>query len=343
MVLNNKILINFYYPHPVDIGAIPESEDSYVIRRPGNYVWTVKTYALLQASGFACTLTSTMPEEGIIITHRNFLPDHLAPNSKQLFVCIVSDTHRHPYAQVHLLQNQCDSLIRRPSNLWTSAYMPHWTESGLRPRDSARMDRFVNIAYFGLDARLAPQLRAASFSKLMAERGFRFLIVDSGKWNDYSEVDAVLAVRSFAAVPFYKHPPTKLYNTWMAGVPALLGHESAFLAERKNELDYFEVGSVAQILETLEHLRDNPELRAAVAKNCAERALEVTPEAIVERWIAFCDNTAVSAYTTWLAKRPSQINHFLFRRKIAYTWFRFSDFAYRSVVMLRKQVMRFIG
>ena len=44
----------------------------------------------------------------------------------------------------------------------------------------------------------------------------------------------------------------------IAGVPALLGCESAYQAERRNEYDYFEVHSADEVLETLLRLRGDP-------------------------------------------------------------------------------------
>ena len=98
-----------------------------------------------------------------------------------------------------------------------------WPQTGLRPRDPARGERFENIAYYGLPERLAPQLRSQDFERRMQSLGFRFRVVERNCWDDYRETDAVLAVRSFAQLPFDKFPPSKLYNSWFAGVPALLG------------------------------------------------------------------------------------------------------------------------
>jgi len=334
--------IYFYYPDGEIGDSIPESQGHYVPNRPGKYVWTVKTYGILKSHGFDCVLTNLMPQAGVIITHREFLPDYSKPNSRQLFVCVVADTQRHPFAQIHLVQNPGDALLKKPTPLWPAAFMPHWTESGLRPRDPARGTKLTNVAYFGLEARLAPQLRSANFSRLMKQRGFEFRIIEPDRWHDYTDIDAVLAVRSFAAVPFYKHPATKLYNTWLAGVPALLGHESAFQTERRNVHDYFEVGSINQIIETLEKLRDDSALRAAVEQNCAERAPLVSPEHIATHWITFCEEIAISALAAWRTNSPVQIRRFFRQRVISYIAFQIGDFFYRTQITLRKLSIRLL-
>src|SRR5690349_14250549 len=66
--------IYFYYPRRSGIGDadIPESRGEFARNRPGNYIWTVKTYGYLSKMGFPCRLTHELPDEGIILTHREF-------------------------------------------------------------------------------------------------------------------------------------------------------------------------------------------------------------------------------------------------------------------------------
>ena len=207
--------IYFYYPPGID-GDIPESKGVFARDRPGKYIWTVKTFGYLSKMGFPCRLTDQLPDEGIIVTHREFFTDGMIPNRRQLFVCVVADFQRHPFAQLHIVQNARDPLLTHASPAWPAAFMPHWPETNLIPRDPARGDLFENVSYFGLPARLAPQLRSAQFAARLREQGFNFRIVSRDRWNDYSDTDAVLAVRSFAPVSWHKFPPTKLYNCWLA-------------------------------------------------------------------------------------------------------------------------------
>jgi hypothetical protein len=331
------IPVYFYYPPGADYRIVPESRGVFA-DRPGRYVWTVKTYGYLSQMGFPCRLTTELPDEGIIVSHREFFPDRLVPNERQLFVCIVADHWRHSFAQLHLLQNPRDPMLLRRSRAWPAAFLPHWPETGLIPRDPARGARMENVSYFGLPQRLAPQLRGTKFAALLRERGFNFCIVDRKRWNDYSETDAVLAVRSFAPVSFHKFPPSKLYNTWFAGVPALLGPESAYQAERCSELDYFEVLSVDDIVTTLQRLRDDSALRAAVSKNCAERAAGVTPARLATAWIDFLTNHAMPAYRAWRQRSALSRRTFLATRAVRYAAFRSDDFRVRGVGYLRKQM-----
>ena len=330
--------IYFYYPPGFGDREVPESRGVFVRDRPGKYVWTVKSYGHLSQIGFPCRLTDRLPEEGIIVTHREFFANGMIPNRRQLFVCAIADFQRYPFAQLHLVQNRRDPLLTRPSPAWPAAFMPMWTETGLIPRDPARGDTFTNVSYFGLPTRLAPQLHSAPFVARLREHGFNFRVVSRDRWNDYSDTDAVLAVRSFAPVSFHKFPPTKLYNSWIAGVPALLGRESAYQAERHNEYDYFEVRSADEVLQTLIRLRDDPDLRAAVARNCAARAPGVSPLRIAETWAAFLNTVAVPAWQDWLRRSDAGRTAFKVARSARYARFVAVDSAMRGMSFVRKRI-----
>jgi hypothetical protein len=329
--------VYFYYPRAIAGAGALKTVDTFAYQ-PGIYVWTVNTYGYLSRLGFPCQLTDRLPEDGIIVTHRQLLRNTMTPGPRQVFVCIVADFYRHPFAQLHTVQNGQDPLLKRPSQTWPAAFVPLWTETELIPRDPARGDTFANVSYFGLPTRLAPQLRSAAFVKLLRRHGFNFRIVDRHRWNDYSDTDAVLAVRSFARVSYHKFPPTKLYNSWMAGVPALLGRESAYRAERRGDLDYFEVGGVDEILQTLLRLRADPGLRAAIARNCETRAAGVTPERIGRGWIEFLTKTAAPAYASWRRQSTARRRAFLIRRAFHYVAFVCADLVVRAQGYVRKRL-----
>jgi len=319
-------------PRPQEIAGRFASE-----HRPGHYVWTVKTWAQLRLAGFDCRLTDRLPDAGIVVAHRHWLRNTMWPKRDQLFVCIVADFYRHPFAQWHVVQNRDDRLLARPSPAWPANFLPHWSETGLIPRDAARGERFENVAYYGQPERLAPQLRDARFARRLREHGFDFRIVERERWNDYSNTDAVLAVRSFAALPFYKFPPSKLYNAWFAGVPALLGRESAYRAERRSALDYFEVTSTEEVLGTLLRLREDRALREAAAGNAALRAREVQPARLAEQWIAFLTTQAIPAWRQWRERSATSRRAFLAARALRYAGFVGVDFVLRGARFLRRQ------
>lgn len=336
---NNQVKIYFYYPGKIsDTYMIPEANNGWAGRKSGNYIWTVKTFGYLIKKGIQCHLTDIIPTNGIIITHRDFLKNHMKPTGEQLFVCIVADTYRHPYAQLHIVQNQADKILKS-QNRWPSIFMPHWPENGLIEREKSRNKKFVNVSYFGSIKRLAPQLRSDNFKQKMQDIGFNWSIVPPDNWNDYSLTDVVLAVRSFTKMPFYKNPASKLYNAWRAGVPAILGPESAYRAEGKNGIDYIEVRTLSEVFDALAMLKEDESLRESIVSNGYEKAKVINCDSITSKWIEFLDNVAIPAYYDWNNKKENEKIKYFNDRKIAYIKYSICDFTYR----LYWSVVKFIG
>jgi hypothetical protein len=260
----------------------------------GIYCWILQTYLYLKADGFLCELVKTLPNEGIVLGFRDSFPYELRPKPKVLMVCIKPDRNPHPYAQLHIVQNPQEAKILR-----NTYYIPHWRQPGLISRNPARGEIFENIAYFGISHNLAPELKSPSWREKLQELGLNWQIIPRERWHDYSNIDAVVAVSSFQQQDHTQKPATKLYNAWHAGVPAILGCESAFQSERKSELDYFEVSSVDEAIAVLKCLRDNPQLCQKVRDNSKIRAQETSPENTVKQWRSFLTDVARLKYQYW--------------------------------------------
>ncbi len=288
--------IYFYLPQEKWLDDMPNKPDVYWEEfGRGMYAWTLQTYLYLKADGFPCSLVGTIPNEGIVVGHRDSFPYKLRPTAKILMVCIKADRNPHPYAQLHVVQNPQEAKKSKDS-----FYITHWRQPGLIPRNPERGDRFENIGYFGINSNLAPELKAASWSKQLEELGLNWEIIPRNRWYDYSNVDAVVAVRDFQQQDYTEKPATKLYNAWHAGVPAILGKESAFQSERKNEFDYFEVSSVEDAINFLKRLRDNPQLCEKVRENAQHRSQETNPQNTVKQWCSFLTTIATRTYYNWL-------------------------------------------
>lgn len=132
----------------------------------------------------------------------------------------------------------------------------------------------------------------------------------------------MLAVRSFSSNRYDHKPASKLFNAWKAGVPAILGCESAFQAERKGDLDYVEVSSMETLIQAITDLRNDDPLRQAIARNGKTRAKEVEPSRITEKWIDFLVNEATPAYHQWCAAAPFSQKASLTSSRITYYFWR---------------------
>ncbi len=313
--------IYFYIPQfDWPKGCIPENIDTCQPEnfRLGAYSWTLQTYLRLKADGFPCKLTNTCPSEGIVFGGRSAFPDNFKPGSRLLMIVHQGDKTKHPYAQLHVVQNLQDRMLTHPVLLWPSYYMRHWPQPGLVPRNPERGDRFENIAYFGREENLASELKESTWREQLEAMGLNWHVVSNpDHWSDYSYVDAVIAVRSFKSSGYSWKPATKLYQTWHAGVPAILGCESAYQSERKSQLDYIEVRSLEDTIVALKQLRDDLNLRRAMIENGRVRAEETQLENLVVQWRNFFTNVAIPAYEQWCQASSLTQQRFLMLRYLA--------------------------
>ncbi len=278
----------------------------------GKFNWILQTYLHLAAAGVPCRLSETFPAAGVVITHRFFLPDNFRPNARQLVVCVLADKEqpgsegRHPFAQHHLLQNPADPLLVEPAALWPATFVPFWTQIDLIERSLTRGDQFSNIAFFGIEENLAPELKQPEFLAAIAEQGYTFRCVQRRQWHDFSAVDVVLAIRSFDAESYHWKPATKLFNAWRAGVPAIVGHDSAYEAVRRGPLDFLRVDTLDGLHAALRQLTGNPGLRQDMAANGRERAKEIDDAHITRRWAGFIAAVAIPHQQRWCGETDEQ-------------------------------------
>ena len=295
---------------------MPQSPDVYWTgfrshMRGGVYAWTVQTFQRLRDAGLHCELSDQLPTEGILVAHRKSLPRNFVPPAGVLFVCLRADATFHPFAHLHVVLTQ-----RALSRWYPSVYMPHWPQAGLIPRDPTRGDRWAHAAFFGDAACIAREMQGDQWAATLRELQLTWQHVPPEKWHDFSEIDVVVAIRDFAGRHHYANkPPTKLFNAWHAGVPAVLGRESAYEQQRQGPLDYLEARTLADLVTALRRLRDDVNLRREMITNGAQRAQESDPATIVTRWQDFFKNVAEPALKKWrsasdLQRRLFQWNGF---------------------------------
>lgn len=272
------------------------------------YAWTVQTYLKLQEAGFACQLTDQLPEEGIVLFHTNATRGaNIQPGPKRLLICLKAEATLCAQAQFHVVQNPYET-----SRSLGCHFIPHWPQPGLKSRLSERQNRFENIAFLGHRDSLVAELMEPNWEKQLQQRGLNWLsvintntwnshqIIDT-RWNDYQHIDAIVAVRQFhLRRPRYRSKPaTKLYNAWLAGVPAILGCELAYRAEGNAGVDYLEANSMAKLLTCIDRLQQDVVFRTKLVKKGQIRSIHYTPEVITQRWQQFLSQVAVPAYQDW--------------------------------------------
>lgn len=282
------------------------------LKSDGLFAWVIQPYLYLRAAGFDCQLVSDLPQSGIAIVPRKFVPEELRPGQNLLIVMLKADNQFHKHAQIHVVENSNEQL-KHTTDVWKNHFIPHFPQPGLRPRTADRIV-FGNIAYCGLELNLAKELCDPTWSDQLQALGLTWLIRHRDRWYDYTDIDAIVAVRSFQTHGYDWKPASKLFNAWHAGVPAILGRESAYQNERKSALDYVEVASVDEAIAALQKLQAEPKLRQAMIDNGRMRAEQTQPQQIAQQWQQFLTEVAVPAYHRWCeTSRLKQQSHTLVR------------------------------
>ncbi|MEO1388334.1 MAG: hypothetical protein AAFV85_13315 [Cyanobacteria bacterium J06634_6] len=327
--------VYFYIPKALWPNELPSSlDENWAGYGLGLYAWTVQTYLRLRSAGTQCELTSRLPDEGIVICHSNALRSQtINPGPRRLLICMKAESWQSEKATLHIVQNPSETSLA--GNCY---FVPHWPQPGLIPRDPSRNDAFETVAFFGHEASIAPALRSRAWQFALAERGLRERVVANtnrwnrystldASWNDYHDVDAIIAVRSFNPIRrwvtgrFAYKPATKLYNAWLSGVIAILGAESAYRETGDYKpgagQNYLEVRSFAALLNTLDKLKGDVSLRRSLVAQGTKEVVEYTAAKTVRKWQVFLEVIAIPAYVEWRGFSPWQRKQALIEARIA--------------------------
>jgi hypothetical protein len=299
------------WPPAVALAGIQSPGTYYFLDTP--WAWILQTWHRLREKGHDIELTSALPESGIIVLCSGTLPVNYKPGPRQFFVSVCADESPDQFAQMYIVQNEIQTRLIPDSH-----YMPHWPQPGLIPRDPARGTAFSSVAYFGDEANLAPEFTDGRWAQFMAAREMTWHVRgrESDRNIDFSDIDAVVAVRSFRRSGFIRKPATKLANAWLAGVPAIVGRERAMREQRRSDLDYIEVASFDEACAAIDRLARSPDLRRAMADNGRMRSPEVSVERITERWEHLLYDVAPEQARRWAAKSAAGRDAFLLGRQV---------------------------
>jgi hypothetical protein len=295
-------VINFYlsafdFNRVKDLDRIEES----LLHHP-QLVWVWSTYFRLKQRGYPVELCNTMPPKGVVVISAiNF--SLLQKPSRNLFLIVtVADTPPRFYSHVNVSQNPWQK--RDYPNLFgfpVWRHIPHWPQPHIKERNPGRKERFENVAFFGHNDQLERSIQTEEFKKELREIGFNFKIRNQD-FSDYQEVDVVIAIRSFSAKEYLYKPYTKLINAWMAGVPIIVGNESAFLSIKKSAFDFIRVQNKFELIEALKKLKSDKEYRYKMIRNGEYRATEFTEEKVLQEWVRLLFHETPVYYEKWLQK-----------------------------------------
>jgi len=325
-----KPKIYFYIPTLLQHKEIPQDVNlDWSGFQKGVFAWTLQTYMHLKEIGYDCHLTDNLSAEGIIISHRGLLTDFIIPSRKQLFICILADWDRHPFALLHIVQNNEQTFphelprIVRIFMPGLSCFIRHWLQPGLKPRSKSNSLRFKNLAYIGRKEQLAPELLTEKWNERIASLGLQWKIIDNcEKWCDYSDIDAIIAIRSLDNQQYNNKPATKLFNAWHAGVIPICGNDSAFMHEKRSNLDFIHATDIEELYHSIIKLQNDTGLRQKILENAINRAEEISNASICKDWINFFESTAVNVYLKWTTQSMFKYYGFILFRFLALITYR---------------------
>lgn len=294
------IPVTFFHPKTEDISAVQgKAVDelwNQFLHMTREFNWVLQSALRLQEFGYAVSLASEVPDEGIVVVgagwaqSQRFLEACQQQNgvdwSKLVVVTVNGDAARSFVGDFEIAQNGRYADGKRVF------FVPHWPQPNLVPRHAERGTTISNVVYKGAPGNLNEAFRSSRWPRFLESHGINWVVDDQKyaddpnavDWNDYSEADVVLAVRQQMNWSYERKPASKLVNAWRAGVPALLGPEYAYEELRESPLDFVTIRSLEEAMHAMEHLLEHPRHYQAMVAQGRRRGEAFSPQAIAERW-----------------------------------------------------------
>lgn len=294
-VMTSAQPIHFYLPRQDQVDALGAAHPDHDWRlfSTGEQVWVGQTYLRLRQLGMDVRLTSSAPRHGIVVTHYDHVMALLDAQRWPAGLVVVAaraDRQPHPYAEFEIVQNGAAADGARVH------HVHHWPQPGLVKRDPARGDAIRTVAYKGTVGEMGESFKEPAWLDFIRAAGLSWqcdatrwqgngqATYQDVAWNDYSQVDLIVAIRKDTASLYPNKPASKLINAWAAGVPAILGPEQAYRELRRSPLDYIEATTAQEVAAAIAQLQADPARYRAMIDNGLRRTQEFTAERCALRW-----------------------------------------------------------
>ncbi len=259
-------------------------------------IWVISTYLRLRRAGLPVEIDSSTREGAINVACSPRIASR-NPLRRGMIVSIRADRARQVWGDLSLVQNP---LNLRSERDWL---IDHWPQPNIIPRNPDRGDRIERIGILSPVSSIAPEIRDPAFTQRLDSLGFELVIRSDGVgWNDYSDLDLQIAMRSIPAIQLRTKPATKIVQAWIAGCPAITGVEPAFRSIGRPGMDYLEASSASEVIDRLCMLRDQPSLYRSLIVNGAAKAALHDERAVLQQWELFLRGPA----TNWMRRQVGQ-------------------------------------
>jgi hypothetical protein len=168
------------------------------------------------------------------------------------------------------------------------------------------------LSFKGHPMNLDEEFRSQAFIDALSARGIILELADQAwdagatNWSDFSETDAVIAVRNLTKVDAANKPGSKLVNAWYGETPALLGPEPAYQEMCSSELDYVEIHTAQDALNAIDRINASPSLFNEMVANGVSRRSLYSDKNLLERWISALNGPVAQCFDSW-QKMPLSI------------------------------------
>jgi len=251
----------------------------------GVTVWIVQTYLILKAAGAPVSLVGNFSKKSINVAHVVTLKNLARPRG--CFVLGVrADYPRIRWCKHYIVQNktQIDS---------NSTWVPHWPQPGLITRDPSRASRVEKIGYFGRAVNHYTRFfrKASGWFKVKQEiqgvceaLGLDLVHRDMSSWNDYSDIDVVVGLRSFGKESYDTKPPSKLINSWISGSVFVGGNDSSFQQIGVPGKDYIICLDQKTLFHELGKLQNNTSYFEKFSDAGSQSISKFSRDSIIQSW-----------------------------------------------------------
>lgn len=263
----------------------------------GDLAWTVQTWCRLRDQGIGGIELAREPAAGRINLSKSKTLSRRGSDPGLFQVSIQADYPRILWAQFHIQQNA--DLLCEDGGL-----IHHWPQAHIVPRDPAR-GAVRRVGYLG---NIASNLAAdeGSWSRALASQGLEFVAREPEKWNDFSDLDIVIGLRSFGHKRHSRKPPSKLFNAWIAGVPFIAGSDSAFAQVGTAGIDHLVAHNFEETISQIERLRSDPALYREIVAAGRRQARRYSFPLIGAQWVDLLEGPIAARYREWQAHLPRE-------------------------------------
>lgn len=285
-------IYNFIIDLPTDvINSVDQNgiDPSWRLFNRGEVVWTLQTYMILKEVGFQSTYSKTLKRNTINIAHVDTLK-RIGPQKDCYVVAITADKRPVMWSNYEIVQNMNQIKSKK------QVYVTHWPQPGLIPRKD-RQDQIRTVAYAGDP--LNNCLKQTPIQEDLKLLGLTYKDIDQNNWNDFSQIDLLLAIRSFDGEEYHDKPASKLINGWLADVPVISSCDSAYRQIANPGQDYILVQSYNELIEAIKGLANNRLLYQNLIQNGRLKREKYTRELIAESWRNILVHQIKSDYQAW--------------------------------------------